>query len=126
MLQAYLPNVEAVYTSPEAYHAVSCPFSCRRLVRFRQVKNCFAQTDKALRDSRIYEPSGVGFSSQRVSAFDGWEVNLNRYTFQSYANGKSALRVAASEAECALPGKGGVYVAVARPGGIPCRPAPVA
>ena len=62
MLQAYLPNVEAVYTSPEAYHAVSCPFSCRR-VRSRQVKNCFAQTDKALRDSRIYEHSGVGFSS---------------------------------------------------------------
>ncbi|CAE7405411.1 glud2, partial [Symbiodinium necroappetens] len=54
---AYLPNVEAVYTSPE-------------------VKNCFAQTDK---------------------------VNLNRYTFQSYANGKSALRVAASEAYPAGP-----------------------
>eukprot|EP00439_Symbiodinium_sp_Y106_P070664 s699_g12.t1 len=54
---AYLPNVEAVYTSPE-------------------VKNCFAQTDK---------------------------VNLNRYTFQSYANGKSAVRVAASEAYPAGP-----------------------
>jgi len=57
LAQAYLPNVEAVYTSPE-------------------VKNCFAQTDK---------------------------VNLNRYTFQSYANGKSAVRVAASEAYPAGP-----------------------
>ena len=27
-----------------------------------------------------------------------FQVNLNRYTFQSYANGKSALRVAANEA----------------------------
>lgn len=47
-IQAYLPNVEAVYNSPE-------------------VKSCFMQTDK---------------------------VNMNRYTFQSYANGKSAVRVA--------------------------------
>mmetsp|Transcript_61700 Transcript_61700/g.75652 ORF Transcript_61700/g.75652 Transcript_61700/m.75652 type:complete len:226 (-) Transcript_61700:7-684(-) len=47
-LQAYLPNMEAVYNSAE-------------------VQSCFVQTDK---------------------------VNVNRYTFQSYANGKSAVRVA--------------------------------
>mmetsp|Transcript_7722 Transcript_7722/g.18545 ORF Transcript_7722/g.18545 Transcript_7722/m.18545 type:complete len:410 (+) Transcript_7722:33-1262(+) len=56
-LQAYLPNVEAVYNSPE-------------------VESCFEQTDK---------------------------VNLNRYTFQSYANGKSAVRVAAKEVHPAGP-----------------------
>jgi len=56
-LQAYLPNVEAVYNSPE-------------------VKSCFMQTDK---------------------------VNVNRYTFQSYANGKSAVRVAAKEVRPAGP-----------------------
>lgn len=56
-LQAYLPNVEAVYKSAE-------------------VQSCFMQTDK---------------------------VNVNRYKFQSYANGKSAVRVGAKEVRPAGP-----------------------
>mmetsp|Transcript_59903 Transcript_59903/g.128534 ORF Transcript_59903/g.128534 Transcript_59903/m.128534 type:complete len:510 (+) Transcript_59903:100-1629(+) len=55
--QAYIPNTEAVYTSPE-------------------VVSCFSQTTQA---------------------------NVNRYTFASYANGKSALRIAATGAVPAGP-----------------------
>mmetsp|Transcript_40451 Transcript_40451/g.72452 ORF Transcript_40451/g.72452 Transcript_40451/m.72452 type:complete len:419 (+) Transcript_40451:44-1300(+) len=62
--------------------AVSANFEQAYLPNFEavydsaEVKNCFAETDK---------------------------VNMNRYTFQSYANGKSAVRVSASEARPAGP-----------------------
>merc|ERR1740138_668733 len=55
--QAYIPNVEAIYDSPE-------------------VKSCFTQTST---------------------------VNMNRYTFVSYANGKAAVRVSDDDAEPAGP-----------------------
>ena len=67
MLQAYLPNVEAVYTSPEACRAAGLSSAVGWDDR-RQVKNCFAQTDKALRESRICEHSGEGFTS--LQSFD--------------------------------------------------------
>ena len=47
---------------------------------------------------------GQGFGpglGPRQRAVGAREVNLNRYTFQSYANGKSAVRVAAKEARAA-------------------------
>jgi|Transcript_9416 hypothetical protein len=50
--QAYIPNVEAIYDSPD-------------------VKSCFTETSN---------------------------VNMNRYTFVSYANGKAAVRVADDDA----------------------------
>jgi len=56
-MQAYIPNVEAVYSSSD-------------------VKSCFEETSK---------------------------VNMNRYTFVSYANGKAAVRVADDDAVPAGP-----------------------